>query len=801
MAILRVSAQRLFVVCLIVIALGGASIHSSLAIETKVIRDETFTQFNQGESTGTELLASGRLKITARAQRLEKTEDGVAWCLAIDPVDASVYYSTGHSGKVYRHTSGAKPELWADLTEVEAVSLVVDPTGALLIGASPGGKIYRVVQPGKPQLFFETREQYVWDMAFDAKGLLYAATGPNGKIFRIRGERNGEVFYDSDATNVMSLGFDSAGNVVAGTQGKAFVLRLNAQGKAYVMYASTEDEVRALALDSTGNLYAAINSARTSSIFDRTSDAKEDKPSSVLNTPSAAPTPTPTPKPGAEGESPLSGLSSGLFGSGSGGQSSVIQIQPSGFVTSFWSSPEGPIHAMMSDPETSSMLVAAGKRGKIYRVTTSDANHSLIADVEEPMVLSLARLNGRMFFSTANKAAIYELVTTGPVQESLFASRSFNAGSTVKWGNLYYEAEESSGSEVLFETRSGNTAEPSDGTWSEWSRATRVNPRIVTISSPVGQYLQYRLTMRAPVGSASPVMDNVQAFYVQQNAAPVIRNIDITKLGGGTPPSTGGSSPFGTMASSIGARLAVPVPTPASGSDPGSPPVTSSRSSALSSSSSPYGPQPSAIASRSEEADLRPMGSGFAVSQNTQRVAVTWEASDPNQDKLRYKLYYRGEDEAEWKLIEEDLSTPRFMFSTEAIPDGKYRVKVEASDAAENDETSATTVNLVSRIYVVDNTAPKIETLQGTKVGPNAYEITALGSDETSILAAAEYNMDAEKEWRAVSPEDGIFDLQRESFRFRAKPAEKKQDLTEHTLSLRVYDREGNSHVKKVLLK
>jgi len=767
------------------------------AIETKVIRDDSFSQYNQGESTGTELLSTGRLRIAPRAERLQRTDDGVAWRIAVDPVDSSVYYSTGHSGKVYKHTTTGKPELWADLTELEAIALVIDPTGALLIGASPGGKIYRVVEPGKPQLFFETKEQYVWDMVFDANGTLYAATGPNGKIFRIRGERNGEVYYDSDATNVMSLAFDVDGSLVAATQGKGFVLRIRDTRDGYVLYASSEDEIRALARDAHGNLYAAVNSARTSSVFDR-SDSREDRPASAMNTPSALPTPSSSSS-SSSSRSEDYPSSSASFGLGLGGQSFLVQIQPSGFVTNFWPSAEGPIHSILADHQTSSILVAAGKRGKIYRVGTEDANHSVVADVEEPMILAMARLAGRTYFATANKSALYELVTTGPVQQGQFASRPFNAGTTVQWGNLFYEAEEPHGSEVIFETRSGNTPEPTDGTWSKWAPSERVAERIVKITSPVAQYLQYRATLRAPAGTEGPSLASIPAFYVQRNAAPILRNVDITKIGSGTPP-TASSTSFGSLAATLGARIAVPSPTPRPGGSGSDEPSGSSRTSSPTGSTTAAGPPPSSTSSR-DEADLRPAGSGFAVSQNTQRVGISWEASDPNGDKLRYKLFFKGEDESQWKLVEENLTQPRFLFSTEAIPDGKYRVKVEATDAQENQETSASTVSLVSRIYVVDNSPPEISDLKGTEVGPDEFEITASASDATSILSAAEYNMDAGKEWKAVAPEDGIFDFHKETFRVRVKPDEKNRDVPEHTLSLRVYDREGNSRVEKVLLR
>ena len=63
------------------------------AVETKVLRDDSFSQFNQGESTGTEVLSQGRLRIGLRAEKLDKTDEGVAWRIVIDPYDGSVFYS------------------------------------------------------------------------------------------------------------------------------------------------------------------------------------------------------------------------------------------------------------------------------------------------------------------------------------------------------------------------------------------------------------------------------------------------------------------------------------------------------------------------------------------------------------------------------------------------------------------------------------------------------------------------------------------------------------------------------------
>lgn len=760
-------------------------------IQTKVVRDETFAEFNQGETTGIELLAQGRLRVAPQAHRIDKTEEGVAWRVAVDPYDGHVFFVTGHNGKVFHYAPGGKVELWAKLSEVEATSVAIDPKGAVLVGVSPGGKIYRIPAQNKAELFFDTKEHYIWDMIFDRDGLLYAATGTNGKIFRIRGQNNGEVFYDSDATNVMALNFDRDGDLIAATQGKAYVLHVLNNHSAYVLYAAREDECRALAVDQAGNIYAAINGARSSSGFERPSDSMPAMAGAlatpaipgagVVVTLTGSATPTPMASPGIPS---------------SGGQSQVVQIQPNGFVTNFWQSPEGPIQGMITESNGRTVLVAAGNKGKIYRFE-SDTNYSVVADVEEPSVLSFARQQDHVYFVTANKASLYEMVSNAPRREGLFASRALNAGSTVHWGNIYYEAEETSGSELLFETRTGNTPEPEDKSWSEWTQAKRVGPRALHVDSPIAQYLQYRLTMRAPAAGDSPLLDNVQIFHVQKNVLPILREIRVEKVGG-----EGGGAAADLALLLGGARRTVPTPriTPRVGSSAGSSPYSPGIGIELAPGSmlGGGGRTPGLSPAGSDGADSGPYASAVGVAQNSQKFNVSWDVQDPNGDKLQFKLHFKGEDETVWKLAEKELTSPRYTFSTEAIPDGKYRLMVEATDALENADVNGTTVSLVSRIFNVDNTPPDIADLRGRRVGNNEYEITAKGSDATSILSAAEYNMDASKEWKGVFPEDGIFDFYTETFKFRAKP---EKESPEHTLSLRLYDREGNSRVEKVLLR
>jgi hypothetical protein len=88
-------------------------------------------------------------------------------------------------------------------------------------------------------------------------------------------------------------------------------------------------------------------------------------------------------------------------------------------------------------------------------------------------------------------------------------------------------------------------------------------------------------------------------------------------------------------------------------------------------------------------------------------------------------------------------------------------------------------------------------TLRAKKVAANRWRIEAQAVDELSIVASASYCVDTETLWYALLPEDGMFDSEKESFRFEIEP---KESAAEHILRLRVVDREGNAQVEKIIL-
>src|SRR5690606_30644918 len=94
---------------------------------------------------------------------------------------------------------------------------------------------------------------------------------------------------------------------------------------------------------------------------------------------------------------------------------------------------------------------------------------------------------------------------------------------------------------------------------------------------------------------------------------------------------------------------------------------------------SPNGPQPP-----QPQAKNNPGEAPSEANSNQRTIMVNWEAEDPNEDELQYALYFRGADEARWKLIAEEISTTQQQLNVGLVADGPYRFRVVASDKLAN---------------------------------------------------------------------------------------------------------------------
>jgi hypothetical protein len=172
--------------------------------------------------------------------------------------------------------------------------------------------------------------------------------------------------------------------------------------------------------------------------------------------------------------------------------------------------------------------------------------------------------------------------------------------------------------------------------------------------------------------------------------------------------------------------------------------------------------------------------------------SVLWSTDDPNEDDLLFSVYYRGEEESQWKLMEEKLAEKFYSFEASTLPDGAYFIKVVASDAPSNPPELALTRENISERFEIDNTPPRVENL-AARTRSRTVEVTFSAEDSFGPLLKAEYSVDA-GEWKTLFPLSRTTDARTHSYRFELRALEPG----EHTVVVRVYDHFRNPGLAKV---
>jgi hypothetical protein len=185
------------------------------------------------------------------------------------------------------------------------------------------------------------------------------------------------------------------------------------------------------------------------------------------------------------------------------------------------------------------------------------------------------------------------------------------------------------------------------------------------------------------------------------------------------------------------------------------------------------------VAQRTARAGRRPSAATRRLYEAGARSA-TWEASDPDEDAVRYRLELRAIGQETWRELANDLATSFFSWDSRGTPDGLYELRLTADDREDNPEGTSRTDVRVSDPFAIDHTPPRLESLQ---VSSDRLRVTFTAVDPGGRVAAVEAAEGAGP-WRRLSPEDGIEDGERERYA-ATLPAS-------GTLRLRVTDAAGN---------
>jgi sugar lactone lactonase YvrE len=722
----------------------------------------TYQDFLKGRFQGISLERDGRLTLAPKLETMFTSGQPTIWSIARGS-DGSIYAGTGHRGRVYQITpSGANNLIWtADQPEVFAVA--VDPAGVLYAASSPDGKVYRI-EKGKATEFFAPQAKYIWALAFGNDGSLYVGAGNPGNIYRVDKTGQAETYYETGQSHVTALAFDPHNNLLAGTEPNGILYRISAKDKAFVLYNASLPEIRSIVAMPDGTIYAAAlggsianrNGPLTTSLSSPMSVTVTAPTTSITVTESADTQAESEIKPKADAPRAASGQLVQQLGTSPLAEipgvdkSAVYKINPDDTVETLWSSKEENVYSLVARSAAPGakqsgdlLYFATDAQGRLYRLG-ADRKATLMVETNEGEATRLLESPDGLVAATGDMGKLFRLADAAGASGS-YESPVHDSGSVARWGRISWRVSSGiSGGKVQVATRSGNSARP-DKTWSDWSEPLS-DAQNSLIRSPNARYIQWRASLEGP-GAA---IENVSLAYLPQNNPPVIRSISVS-----TQSSAQKSAP---ASSSTAAAYSITVTDTGETSTPaGTPTQTLTH------------------------------GSGS-------QIQVTWQADDPDGDRLLYSLYFRGEDEKEWKLLRANIVENSLLLDGDVLADGRYYFRVIASDQLSNAANVARTDELVSSPVLIDNTPPVI-TLSAPRRSNEHLEVDADVQDQTSPLRRFEYSLDAGP-WTPVEAADGVTDSPREQYHITIE----RLRAGEHLLVVRAYDTANNAGLAKVVI-
>jgi hypothetical protein len=732
-------------VLLAAVAVAGPA----LAAQPQFWRLEGPLDFLAGEANGLSIDSQGRVRLAPTSRVLFGPETPYVWALARDGKGA-LYAGTGNDGRVFRIQDGTGT-LFYDAPEIEVHAIAAGPDGRVYVGTSPEGKVWAVGRDGKAEAFFDPSEKYIWAMEFDAQGRLLVATGGEGRIYRVDKAGKAEAVLTSAESHITALALDEQGHVFAGSAPEGIIYRIDPAGKVFVLHDAPYREVKALSIGPDGSLYAAVVEGKgkeeqaapavapivlpAQPTAEVTVTESFTVPGVTAITPPAAPT--------ARAASPAAA---------GGAKGGLLRIAPSGEVDTVWSSNEETPHSVLATAEGA--LVGTGDKGKVYRVK-DDRTWSMVATFPAEQVTALHREGGgAVVLATSNPAKVH-LLESAPGTSGTFVSKAQDTETVSSWGRIRWRASVPAGTRVSVHTRSGNTGTP-DSTWSDWSPAY-TRPDGETVVSERARFLQLKAVLEG-AGGATPVLDSITTAFLQRNLRPQVQSVTVH------PPGEVFQKPLSITGEIEILGLDTPV-TP----DPRGAAGAASR-------------QPPLIPATSYSRKLYQKGV----------QTLSWKADDPNQDTLSYEVHYRPLGDARYRLLRKGLEDAVLAWDTSTVPNGRYVVRIVASDAPSNPERLALRAELDSEPFDVDNTPPVVAASLGAA---SPARVRATVRDDDSIVRRTEYSVDGGR-WEEVHPVDGINDAQEETYEI--VPAQMAKGP--HVIVVRATDLLGNVATARVLI-
>lgn len=686
----------------------------------------------EGEADSVAVGPLGELRLAPEVERIVGLDEPFVFTAAsLDggPFGSGWILGTGNDGKIVHVATDGTAKVLARAGEPTIFAVLGTAAGEVLAAGSPKGTVSRVVErdgeaEGEHSLepILDPDATYVWALAEDADGRLLVATGLPGRLLRFdRGSEevetpSVEVLWESPDDHVRSLLVHSDGSLWIGTAGQGRIVRLAVDGpegaRARTIYDASHPEVLSFAEGADGAVYAALLASEASFV----DLAAEEGEESV--TPS--------------GEVAAGTRTAGFEGS----RSAVMRFDADGRQEEVASLESETIHSLLWD--AGDLWIGTGQEGSLYRLRDDVLVRE--AELDDRQIVGLARTGeaagGEIGIATTNGAAVHRLAPR-PAAEGTYASAVLDAGARARFGVFRWQGQ-TRGGRVDVAVRSGSSAEP-DPTWSAWRTVARdlapgEDGEIASgdAAAGVARYVQWRATLHRGDEGDGPRLVVAELSYRQENRAPEI-------------------TAFEAMAP--GAILVEQSFNPTS------------------TVFEPWSPNRQGIFT-TIDSDRQGEGNRKELWKQGWRT-LRWEAKDANEDELLYALSFRRESDADtdedtdsdaWLSMAEDLGQSYYSFDARVLPDGVYRFRLEATDAASRTDDEAVRVRRVSEPVTVDHTPPRLVSRSATAGG-----VEVRLEDAASPIRSASLSLDA-GEWKDLRPADGLLDGHRETLRLEVPP-------------------------------
>lgn len=763
--------------------------------------------FQQGELQEAVATNQNVIKPARRTIELADLPETLTSVFDIERIDDVIFVAGGPESQLLKVSKGNASEVmkWNDGNQPFALGqfrdhLLVGVSGensSLLILDKAGKTVETVALPNI---------RYIWDIQA-AGDVVYLACGTPGKVLALEfGKKIGEpkqtTVFDLEIDNILCVASDGKGHVYAGTDTEGLIIKATKQKdgsyKPFVLHDADQAEIGTIVVFEDGTVYAgtADVSLATQGRMTPPSMGDDGEPAA----PAEPMEGEAEPEADAAGkhhegevieleegmaiaeaadeirefmeenrDAQLSaqadnqqvieivesvegewieegpGMMPGYPGQGGGMGNVIYQISPEGFVKPVFSE-SATLLKMLRDGN--SLVIATGNEGRLYRLDLANEETTVLLDLESQQITSLllheTKAGSELILGTANQSGLYQL-DPRPVEKASFTSPVLDAGHAPHWGLFKLAGDVPEGTQLELQARSGNMMDTEKGLWSQWTLAqtfthdagisadTPVSHRFSKEQLPHGRFFQYRVTL-VSTDKAEPTFARAEMNYLVPNMAPEIQQITV-----GTPDVGQGNM------NNMGGHQAMMM--------------------------------------QQMHGGMNEMGG----EQSGPGTPIQWMALDPNQDALSFQIEYRPVESDQWITLEKDWQQPGYGWSTGNLPDGRYVVRVTASDKMDNPGQTALTAARKSSVYTIDNTPPAFGQINAKIEGKTAT-LTVEVTDKLSDITQVRYTLNSKDDWKPILPDDLIFDSTSEQLTVKLSGL----SLGRHAVTLKAVDSRGN---------